>query len=252
MTLNATFKTRLAGREQLLGLFVKTPHPIITEVLGHAGVDFVILDAEHAPFDRAAVDTCAIAARATGCPLLVRIPNDNPDTILGMLDCGISGIVVPHVKSAQQAAEIVRNTRYGQDQGRGFAGTTRAADYARRSLSEHFDLANREVSVICQIEDPEGYDAYEDIAAVDGVDALFVGRADLAVSYGANDFHAPEIGRKCAEVLGAKDSATGLYCAPGEDISRWRDAGASLFVIGSEHSLMMQGIARIRQDSFGG
>lgn len=246
MTVNSDFKTRLRNREPLLGVFVKSPSPILVEILGQSGLDFMVLDAEHAPFDRAAIDTAMIAGRASGCPIVVRVPNGNPDTILGVLDGGAAGLMVPHVCSAAQAQALANAVRYGKG-GRGFSGTSRAADYARRKLPEHFELANREVSLICQIEDPEGYDARDEIAAVAGVDALFVGRADLSVSYGLQDFFAPETAQKCRDVLGVRGAATGLYLSPSEDLVPWRRAGATLLVIGSDHTLITNGVKALRQ-----
>ncbi len=246
MTVNADFKTRLSNRETLLGVFVKTPSPIVIEILGQSGLDFMVVDAEHAPFDRSAIDTAMIAGRAAGCPIIVRVPNGHPDTILGVLDSGAAGVMVPHVCTVEQARELAAAVRYGKG-GRGFAGTTRAADYAQRSLSEHFSLANQEVSLICQIEDPEGYEACAEIAAVDGVDALFVGRADLSVSYGLQDFFAAETTQRCNEILGVTGAATGLYLAPSEDTTQWQAAGASLLVVGSDHSLLSSGVGLLRQ-----
>ena len=247
MRVNADFKARLVARAPLLGVFVKTPDPMLIEVLGQSGVDVLVLDAEHAPFDRRAVDTAMIAGRATGCPLVIRVPNGAPETLLGFLDAGAAGIMVPHVCCADQAAALVKSMHYGPG-GRGFAGTTRAADYARRSLQDHFAMTSDEVSLICQIEDPAGYDNREAIAGVDGVDALFVGRADLSVSYGLRDFFAPQTAARCRDVLGVSGAATGLYAAPGEDLTGWRAADASLFVVGSDHTLLTSGVARLKAD----
>lgn len=244
MTIARTFKSRLVAGEPLLGAFIKTPHPIVIEIIGAAGLDFLVVDAEHAPFDRAAIDVMMIAGRAVGCPLIVRVPTAAPHWMQNVLDAGAAGVMVPHVTSPQQAAELVRMTRYGKG-GRGFAGTTRAADYARRGFKDHLTRTEGEISLICQIEDPEGVDAFGEIAAVDGVDALFVGRADLAVAYGFDSFFAPEIAEKSMRVLGAAGAATGLYCAPAEDLRPARDAGASFFVVGSEHTLMARGASEL-------
>ena len=246
MSINSDFKARLTARDPLLGVFVKTPDPMLIEVLGQSGLDFLVLDAEHAPFDRRAVDTAMIAGRATGCPLVIRVPNGQPETLLGFLDSGAAGIMVPHVCTAPQASALARSMRYGPS-GRGFAGTTRAADYARRSLTEHFEQTADEVSLICQIEDPEGYDNRAEIAATEGVDALFVGRADLSVSYGLRDFFASETAARCGDVLAVTGAATGLYTAPGEPLNTWRAAGASLFVVGSDHTLLTTGVARLKK-----
>lgn len=240
MTPNARFRNRLIAREGLVGCFVKTPHPTVIEVLGAGPLDFLVLDGEHAPFDRASIDAAMLAARAVGCPVLVRVPDDSPAFILNVLDCGAAGVVVPHVTSVAQATALAHAVRYVPG-GRGIAGTTRAGGYGARPLAEHRISAGEEVSLICQIEDREGVGSARDIAAVDGVDALFVGRADLTVSCGFDDFAAPEIAKMCDEVLGVGCIATGLYCAPDEDPTPWRKKGANFVVSGSDHTFLAQG-----------
>ncbi|MEX3010506.1 HpcH/HpaI aldolase/citrate lyase family protein [Hoeflea sp. TYP-13] len=240
MTPNASFKTRLIAREQQVGCFIKTPHPTVIEVLGATALDFLVLDGEHSPFGRASIDACLLAARAVGCPVLVRVPDDNAAFILNVLDCGAAGIVAPHVTSVEKAEALARAVRYTPG-GRGIAGTTRAGGYGARPLAMHRADAGSEVSLICQIEDREGVDCHAAIAAVDGVDAIFVGRADLSVSYGQEDFGSTEIDAISGRVLGAGGASTGLYCAPDEDTARWAAAGASFFVMGSDHTMFQQG-----------
>jgi len=242
MTPNAHFKARLVARDLMAGCFIKTPHPIVVEVLGASALDFLVLDAEHAPFDRAAIDACILAARAVGCPVLVRVPD--PGWVLNVLDCGAAGVMVPHVTSPEQARALVAAMRYGPG-GRGFAGSTRAAGYGTRPMAEHRAKAQDEVALVCQIEDPEGVDCVEAIAAVPGVDALFLGRADMAVGMGLSDFFAPELVPVCDRVLAAPGAATGLFCAPSEDFAPWVAKGASFIVAGSEHSMMSAGAARL-------
>lgn len=238
--MTATFRQRLADGPPILAAFVKTPHPIIVELMALAGFDALVLDAEHAPFGRAEIDTMLLAGRALNLPMLVRVPNDRPDTILQALDGGAAGLLVPHVNSAEQARALVRAMSYGEG-GRGFAGTTRAARYGKRPLAEHRAQARDEVALICQIEDPAGAEAVEEIAQVEGVDGLFVGRADLAVGYGKDDFFDPEIARITNHVLANHKTATGLYCAPHEDLAAHRDAGARLLVVGSDHTALLAG-----------
>lgn len=244
MMTNAEFKARLEAREPMLGAFIKTPHPIIIEIMARAGFDFLVVDAEHAPFDRGSVDAMTMAGRAEGCPIVVRVPVATPDWVLNVLDGGAAGVMVPHVETAAQARDLVRAVNYGPG-GRGFAGTSRAADYAGRSLEEHLTKARDEVALICQIEDPDGVINHAEIADVDGINALFVGRADLAVSHGLSDFFAPEVAEMTRDILSAKGAATGLYCAPTEPLEGHRAAGGSFFVVGSEHTLMQLGGASL-------
>lgn len=244
MTPNARFKARLTARQPLLGCFVKTPHPMVIEVLGATGLDFLVLDAEHSPFDRAAIDTCLLAARASGIATLVRVPDDRPSTILSALDCGAAGVLVPHVTTPAQAAALADAVRYVPG-GRGIAGTTRAGDYGRRPLGEHRRAAADEVALIVQIEDAEGVENHAAIATVDGVDALFVGRADLSLSLGRDDFSSPQVDAVAARILSVTGAATGLYCAPTEDFSRWAAEGASFAVIGADHSFLIAGASAL-------
>ncbi len=240
MTPNAQLKARLCARDPLVGCFIKTPHPTVIEVLGAGPLDFLILDGEHSPFDRAAIDACMLAAKAVGCALLVRVPDSNPAFILNVLDCGAAGVVVPHVTSVKQAETLAKAVHYVPG-GRGIAGTTRAGGYGEIPLAEHRARAGGEVVLICQIEDREGVECHKEIVTTPGVDGLFVGRADLSLSYGRDDFSSPEIDAICTDVLGTKEVATGLYCAPDENIATWREAGASFIVKGSDHTFLARG-----------
>ena len=108
-----TLKKRLAQKELIVGTFVKTPAPIVVEVLARTALDCVCLDAEHAPFDRGSLDLCLMAARAGGMASLVRVASAAPEHILNALDCGATGVLVPHVRSAAEAEAVVRSVHYG-------------------------------------------------------------------------------------------------------------------------------------------
>ena len=241
-----TLKQRLAAGELIVGTFVKTPSPIIVEVLALSALDCLCLDAEHAPFDRIAIDGCAMAARAGGKDLLVRVPVATPEHILNALDCGASGIVAPHVRSAQEARDLVRMAHYGAG-GRGYAGSSRAAGYTTSSMADHLERSARTI-VIAQIEDPESIEDIEAIAAVDGIDALFVGRVDLTVAYGATSQDDPRVVAAVERVCAAgraQGRPVGMFLARTSDIALWREKGASLFLLGSDHGFMLAGAAAL-------
>jgi len=240
-------KQRLADGERIVGTFVKTPSPIVVEVLGLTDLDCLCLDAEHAPFDRAAIDGCVLAARAMGKDLLVRVPVATPEHILNALDCGATGIVAPHIRFADEARALVRACRYGHG-GRGYAGSSRAAGYTTRAMADHLAASAARTVIVAQIEDPEAIDAIEEIAAVDGVDALFVGRVDLTIAYGAASQDDPRviaaIERVCA--AGRRHGRTiGMFLARIEDVPHWAGLGASLFLLGSDHGFLLSGAARL-------
>jgi 2-keto-3-deoxy-L-rhamnonate aldolase RhmA len=239
-----TLKARLHARELLTGTWIKTPHPHVVEVLALSPLDVLVLDAEHAPFDRGSLDGCLLAARAGGKPVLVRPAGAAHEHLLNALDCGADGVIVPHVRSVAEAQAIVRACHYVPD-GRGFAGSTRAARYTTLGMAKHREAA-RDVIVIAQIEDVEAVETIEDIAAVDGIDALFIGRADLTISYAA---HTPDdaiivaaVDRICAAGRAA-GRTIGMFLSRVGDVPEWREKGASLFVLQSDQEFMLAGAA---------
>jgi 2-keto-3-deoxy-L-rhamnonate aldolase RhmA len=241
--MSLSFKQRLASGERLVGTFVKTPSPIIVEVLSLTDLACLCLDAEHAPFDRSAIDACSLAARAAGKDLLVRIPSSAPEHILNALDCGATGVVVPHVRSAAEAREIVLKSHYGPS-GRGYAGSSRAAGYTTRTMAMHKAASADRTVVIAQIEDPEAIEAIDEIAGVDGIDALFIGRADLTVAYGTDDQDDPRVIEAVETVCaaGRKHGRTvGMFVAKIDDVPFWATRGASLFLLSSDHGFLLAG-----------
>ncbi len=239
------FLQRLLAQEFMLGTFVKSPSPIVVEVLGLTALDCLCLDAEHAPFDRSQIDLCVALARAAAKPVLVRIPVASPEQILNALDCGATGIVAPHVRSAQEAQALAKACQYGAG-GRGYAGSSRAANYTTRAMADHLRASAESTVVIAQIEDPEAIDDIEAIAAVDGIHALFVGRADLTVAYGVDSQDDPKVidavERVCAAGL-RHGRTVGMFVARAEDVPAWREKGASLFLLESDHTFLLRGAA---------
>ncbi len=238
-----SFRQRLLKEEPLLGTFQKTPSSIVAEVLGHTPLDVVCIDAEHAPFGRLELDSCIFALRAAGMPSLVRVPSSAPAEILSALDCGATGVVIPHVCSADDARAVARAARFGRG-GRGYAGSTRAAEYTCKPMREHQADSLADTVVVVQIEDIEAVDAIEEIAAVEGIDCLFVGRIDLTVALGAEGPNAPEVieaVERVCEAGVAANKPVGMFVPSVDEVAVWREKGASLFLLSSDHSFMLQG-----------
>jgi 2-keto-3-deoxy-L-rhamnonate aldolase RhmA len=225
-----------------IGTFVKTGAPQIIEILGGAGLHFAVIDAEHAPFDRATLDVMVIAARSVNLPLFVRIPDMNPPTIQSALDLGASGLLVPHVDSAAEARALVARTRF-IDGERGFSSSPRFAGYGAMGMQKAVAAGNGTV-VMCQIESRAGCAAAQEIAAVDGVSGLFVGRADLALSFGLTSARAPEVMQATAEVLDIARRAgktPGVALGEVSECGEFEAMGATWFVIGSDQALLRKG-----------
>jgi 2-keto-3-deoxy-L-rhamnonate aldolase RhmA len=246
-----SFKQRIAAGEPTFGTFLKTPSYILVEALADCGLDLLCIDAEHAPFDRGAVDACVMAARAGGLPVLVRTPSAAPEHILSALDSGADGILLPHIRTAREAAAAAQAAHYGAG-GRGYAGSTRAAAYGRRAMAEHLEASAARTVVIAQIEDVEALDEVDAIAGVSGIDALFVGRMDLTVALGASSADAPEVIRAVETISHAARSAGrpfGMFVPRNSDVPRWREAGATLFLQGSDHTFLRTGALAARREA---
>ena len=208
-----------------------------------SGLDFICLDAEHAPFDRGRMDACLAMARALDIPALVRVGSGSAENILQAMDSGAVGIVVPHVYDVAKAEEIARAARFGHH-GRGYAGSTRWAEFTTQTMPDLLQKSRDETIVIAQIEEPEGVDAVAEIAAVNGIDGLFVGPADLTVAYGAGA--AAKLDSALASVGQAAQAAGKTYMSfvPNAEKARdWAQHGMTMFFIASEQSWVL-GTAR--------
>ncbi len=243
MERNAEFRRRLTAGERLVGTFVKTAHPAVIEILAMCPLDFLVLDCEHAPIGREQADLCLLAARAARIPMLVRVPDPSAEWIMTVLDCGAAGIMAPHVDGPGRAAEIAARMRYGTG-GRGFSPSVRAASYGGRGAAEHLERSAAETVLVCQIEDPAGAEAAGAIAAVDGVDCLFVGPVDLGIACGHSDLSSPELTALCRDIIsvaGAGRAATGMFVPRADAIAPWEAAGGSLFVVATDQAFMRAG-----------
>ncbi|MEM8632419.1 MAG: aldolase/citrate lyase family protein [Pseudomonadota bacterium] len=236
----ADFRDRMLSGELLAGTFVKTPAYEVVEVLAQSGLDFICLDAEHAPFDRSRLDACLAIARALDFPALVRVEAGTPAAMLQALDSGAVGLVVPHVDSVEKARDVARSGRFGH-YGRGYAGSSRWAGFATRGMPDLLAQSQRETVIIAQIEEPEGVEAAGEIAAIEGIDGLFLGPADLSVAYGKTDQNSEDLKAAFAQV-GAAAKAAGkgymTFVASADAAKDLRPLGLSAFFIASEHSWM--------------
>ncbi len=244
-----SFRTRMLRGDILAGTFLKTPAHELVEILAMSGLDFIALDAEHAPFDRARADACMAIARALDFPVLVRIPDGTQAEILKVLDCGATGIIVPHVMTVEKAQNIAKWARFGYG-GRGYAGSTRWAGFATQSMPDVL-AASADTVVIAQIEEPEGVAASSAISAIDGIDGLFVGPADLAVCYGLADMAAPKVRdamRETGEAAKSNSKAFMTFAGNTQSGGDLKALGVTTFFIGSEQSFMMNAARQVAAD----
>lgn len=236
-------KQALLDRDSLVGTWLTVGHPAVAELQAELGFDFAVVDAEHAPTSVETVAEMARAVDAADGPTepLVRVADDDPARIKRALDTGVSGVVVPMVETVEQARDVVDAARYPPEGVRGVAGT-RASSYGL-DLDDYFERANDEVVVVVQIETAAGVENARAIADVDGVDALFVGPADLSASLGAfGDVDA--IDTEISAVLDAghaADTAVGTIAFEADEVARWADAGFDFQAVGTDADYLARG-----------
>jgi 2-keto-3-deoxy-L-rhamnonate aldolase RhmA len=234
------FRRRLLAGQHLLGSFIKTPTSHATEMLGLLGFDFAVLDQEHAPLGHGALDMMILGARASNITPIVRVGDPGEASILSVLDCGALGVLVPHVSTASKAQEIAAACRY-RGGSRGFANTTRAGEFGGLSFAEHMDRSDVEITCIAMIEDLSALDEIDAIVAVNGIDAIFIGRGDLTAALGAPSMTSAETHEVVAPIMAAARRAgmPMIMLSPDrDDAVAMAKLGATAFMVSSDHGFM--------------
>ena len=241
---------RIRAGTPVVGCFIKTTSPQTVEIIGRSGLDFAVLDAEHAPFGIESLDRAAGAAHAVDLPALVRIPNHAPSFINSCLDIGAAGVVVPHTVSAADAEGIADAVKYGRGK-RGFSPSGRAGNYGQVDPAAYRAAADRESQIWCQIEDRDAMERLDEIAAVDDMDCLFIGPADLGLSLGCdgpNDHRLAEAIRAIADAGRRHRRAVGLFVPDMTSIPTMIEIGITVFICGSDQSFMLNGAKKAATD----
>jgi 4-hydroxy-2-oxoheptanedioate aldolase len=235
------FKRRLREGRLQVGLFVGLCSPYSMEILAGAGFDWLVIDAEHSPNNPASVLAQLQAAAPYPVQLLVRPMNHDPALIKQYLDVGAQTLLLPLVDDAAQAAALVRAVRYPPQGIRGVAASmARAAHW--NGVQDYVRRANDEVCLIVQVETRAGLENLDAMLAVEGVDGVFIGPADLAASLGhPGDAHHPDVEAAIADALrriaGAGKAAGVFVTEPGLAM-HFRNCGASFLAVGGDTTLL--------------
>jgi 2-dehydro-3-deoxyglucarate aldolase len=232
-TFTNPLKLRLKDPDPLYGLWLSLGSASAAEALAHAGFDWLLIDMEHSPNDSVDVteQLRAIAAAHLPSEPVVRVPAAEPWIVKRVLDAGARTLMFPNIESAEEAAYAVRLTQYPTAESseglRGVAGAVRAAAYGMRR--DYLQNANAQIATIVQIESARALAQVEQIAAVPGIDCLFVGPADLAASLGhLGDPKHPEVQEAMAHIVQvAKNAhiAAGIFAMDVVNARQSREAG---------------------------
>lgn len=234
------FRQALLAHERLVGCWASLASPIATEVLGYSGFDWLLIDGEHAPNDLQSITLQLMALKDSPSAAVVRPQWVDTVLIKRLLDLGVYNFLMPFVESAEQARLAVAATRYPPQGIRGIAAATRSNRYGH--LPSYFETINENISVLVQIESRAGVGAVEAIAAVEGVDGLFIGPSDLSASLGhfGKPQH-PEVQEAMQRVLAAaraNGKPVGILSAVEAECRSYLDMGMTVVAVGLDVVLL--------------
>jgi 4-hydroxy-2-oxoheptanedioate aldolase len=244
---NAFKRALRAGRNQI-GLWSSLSSHYTVEVIAGAGFDWLLLDCEHSPNDLESLLSQLQACAPYAATPVVRVPWNDMVTVKRVLDIGAQSLLLPYVCTPDEANAAVAATRYPPKGVRGVAGTTRATRFGR--VKDYARRAHEEICVLVQVETKPALDQLEAICAIDGVDGVFIGPADLHASMGytgetANPAVMPLIEEAMRRIRKAGKAAG--YLSPVEaDAKRMIAAGANFCAVGADVGLLARGAEALR------
>jgi 4-hydroxy-2-oxoheptanedioate aldolase len=223
-------KDWIQSKKHLIGPFVRIAQPETVEMLAMAGFDFGVIDIEHGgAVNMNDVYPLILAAENRGLKLLARIPGISEMHIKWLLDLGIDGLQIPHVKTKEDAQRAVQYSKFDPMGERGLCRFVRAAEFSNIAKEEYLTRANSSSIIILQIEGIEGAQNIEEIVSVEGVDIIFVGPYDLSQSMGlTGQIWHPDVAKEITRIIQVcqhKGIATGVFTDTPQGVKHWTDLG---------------------------
>jgi 2-keto-3-deoxy-L-rhamnonate aldolase RhmA len=239
-------KDAIEADDNPLGTWISVGHPTIAEATAQLDLDFLLVDMEHTTMDLETIESMArgVDAAPGDTDMIVRVPWNDPVRLKRVIDIGVAGVMVPMVGSAEEAEELVRSLRYPPDGIRGIAGS-RATRYGK-NFEEYVTSANGSILTIAQIETEEGMENAQEVAAVDGIDSLFVGPADLSGSLGMfAEWDSEEFDEAVQSIIDdshAVDVPVGTLTTDIHAIESRVDQGFDFLIAGKDVALLMDSV----------
>lgn len=234
------FKAALTQGRQQIGLWCSLASPISTEIVAGSGFDWLLLDMEHSANDLRDIYGQLQAMGEGSATAMVRVPSDEPITIKRILDTGAQSLMIPNIDDVEQARRAVAATRYAPQGIRGFSQAPRAARFGR--IPDYHARCAGEIFVAVQIESRRALDNMEKIAAVEGVDGVFIGPGDLSTSLGfLGQQNHPEVVAVIEDAIARIRRAgkhAGILTANEELAQRYIAAGTRFTAVGSDMGLL--------------
>jgi 4-hydroxy-2-oxoheptanedioate aldolase len=238
-----SFKHALKANKLQIGLWSSLSSHYAVELVAGSGFDWILLDTEHSPNDLESVLQQLQATAPYPTHPVVRVPWNDMVTIKRYLDIGAQSLLIPYVQNAEEAKAAVAYTRYPPAGVRGVAGATRATRFGR--VKDYAKRAHEEICVLVQVETQTALDSLEKIAAVDGVDGVFIGPADLHASLGyAGETNNPKVMPVIDDAIRRirkAGKAPGILTGVEADAKRWIECGGLFVAVGADTGVLARG-----------
>jgi len=250
---NNRVKQRVLDGKTVLGFVCRTLSPAVVEIIGLSGFDFVWIDMEHTGADFTTIEDCCRAADAADIESLVRVPDMNPSNILRALEVGAGIVNVPQVGDRAEAEAVVRAAKYAPIGERGYCASSRGTRYGFLGNAQTtFAAANERTMTMVQIESARGVANAQEICSVPGLDAIFVGLADLSQSLGVSgQLDHPDLIEAARSVLRtskAAGKASAMLVDSPADATRWVAEGAQILCCGVDITTLGRTLLRLTEE----
>ncbi len=246
-----TLKTDLKSARVRRGLFLSSGSEVIAEMAGRAGFDWVLIDMEHGVGNSTTLLHQLQALSGTAATPIVRVGSNTPEVIRNALDLGAAGIMIPHVDTAEEARQAVAASRYAPEGLRGMSSSIRAGGFGLH-FKNYLQTAVPGILVIAQIETPTAVNNAGAIAAVDGIDVLFIGPSDLTQAMGIHgQTEHPDFLAACKTVTRACEQhsrSAGILARSEQDIQRASNSGFRMVGIGSDLGILANGMRELLKE----
>ncbi|MCO8243399.1 MULTISPECIES: aldolase/citrate lyase family protein [unclassified Haladaptatus] len=245
-----SFRQRLLSGECVVGTFQLLDSTMVSEMIGVAGMDFVVYDQEHGPLTAETTLELSTAAQNEDVAPIVRVRENTESEIQRALDIGTAGVQVPQVETREEAEAAVEAARFGPLGSRGLSQYVRAGDYV--GGESYTEDQNDETLLVIQVEGERGVENIDEILQVDGIDVVFLGPYDLSQSLGipgqVTDDRVEDLMRRVCERAAETETVVGAFADDAETANKWMDAGVQYLTLGVEVGLFTEHLSDVVAD----
>lgn len=237
-----SFRKKLIEGETLIGTLITIPSPTVAEIMVHSGFDWLFIDMEHSSIKLQDAEGMIRAAN-NQAHCIIRCPSNDEAWIKRCLDTGADGIILPRINTLEEAQYAVYHAKY-PPVGNRSVGISRAHGYGS-TFNEYLGRANEDIALIIQCEHRDALDELNQMVALDGIDAIFVGPYDLSASMNkTGQVEDPQVQKAIGKILQVTKQAQkplGIFATTPAGIQKWHDEGFSLLAVGVDSALLASG-----------